>query len=197
MAKSQLRKNCTTTRPHMRSFETLRAATNAQNAEKIKRLARLLANYDRVVLTSDVDDYEEEFVRHYRRHELKEFQILLLLRKHEEDDSPQRKRTSPSMVYNYWPYFQREAEAKGVPERNCKDTCSALRGRLRLTCSTTRIRINLRAPTQRFCGSWNLLRGTQQNSGVRHESRTPHVGRATTQRVPNQRCRSRSAAYRS
>lgn len=95
-------------------LETTRAAVNAHREEKIRRFARLLSNYQRIVVTNNIDDYEE-LLGILNDLTDKEFQILLLLRNHEDDDHPSRKRTSASVPYPYWRPFQRDAEAKGVP----------------------------------------------------------------------------------
>jgi hypothetical protein len=108
----------TTEQLHGNSFahavlETTRAAVNAHREAKIRRFARLLSNYDRIVVGNNIDDYEE-LLGILNELTDKEFQILLLLRKHEDDDHPSRKRTVASMPYPYWQPFQRDAEAKGV-----------------------------------------------------------------------------------
>jgi hypothetical protein len=38
-----------------------------------------------------------------------------LLRKHEQDDSPTKKRTG-AVPYYYWPHFEADAADKGVPK---------------------------------------------------------------------------------
>lgn len=96
-------------------LETTRAAVNAHRKEKIRRFARLLSNYERVVVGNNIDDYEE-LLGILNELTDKEFQILLLLRKHEDDDHPSRKRTMAAMPYVYWPHFVREAVTKGVSE---------------------------------------------------------------------------------
>ncbi len=95
-------------------LETMRAATNAHNADKIQRLALLLSNYERVILQSGMSAYEE-MLGILNDMTDREFQVLLRLRKHEEDDSPDRMRTMAAMPYSYWSPFQRDAEAMGIP----------------------------------------------------------------------------------
>lgn len=95
-------------------LETTRAAVNAHREEKIRRFARLLSNYDRIVLGSTIDDYEE-LLGILNELTDKEFQILLFLRKNEDDDLPNRKYTG-GFPYHYWPHFEADAAGKGVPK---------------------------------------------------------------------------------
>lgn len=91
---------------------TFEVVSRTERDEKIRMFARMLSNYDTIVVGSTKDDYEE-LLRTLDGMSYREWQILLTL-KNLEDDEP-RRRSQSSLPHNYWPEFTDKAARNGVP----------------------------------------------------------------------------------